>query len=352
MITCIALIHIFVIHIFEVTSKVHSGTQSDYTNQTQKPTITYRAIQTKPTQKKNNTNQNIAIIMSDNRYISRNNYLYWSVAINYLYAQKHNCKFIFYKWIDINKSTRGDRFSVTCSHSLLGDRAAAWCKLISIYHALNHNINIQKVIFIDSDAVFVDHNQSVQQYLNNMDYIKYQNNATLIATRDYPFSKTNRAASGIMIFDRNDISNCILTEWWNQNASICTRMNMKHSWEQLCLSYVITQCYSKHISILKDESFVKNSNLTQFWRHFCHDARISGRRGVNLKNIYRGLILPNQYSILDILHEVKSKHTVVMHNTDDIRFQLEKPKEYCIDMRYNTYELPWDHNTTFDCKPY
>eukprot|EP01083_Nonionella_stella_P265817 899962_1 len=97
-------------------------------------------------------NENIAIVISDNRNIKRSNYLYWSIPINYLYAQKHNYKFMFYKWKEKNHSVINQKYSATCSHSLLGDRTASWCKLISVFHALNNNNDIQKVIFMDSDA--------------------------------------------------------------------------------------------------------------------------------------------------------------------------------------------------------
>eukprot|EP01084_Bolivina_argentea_P130717 230764_1 len=271
------------------------------------------------------------VIMSDTRNISTSNFLSISTTINYLYAQKYGYKFMFYKWDPINKqnSAHALKFKACCSHSVYGRKSAPWCKVICIYHALN-NINyiVNKVIYIDTDAIFFNHNIDFNNYLQTAKYILYNIESSAIVPCNcpwhYEYQDTKGINTGISIFYKTNMSNCILTDWWNANYPICRNKFMKEFFEQTCFSNYIKVKYKKHISILNETSLVEYKG--QYWRHIGSHAEIQRQQTFEqifnqLKSsVYKSL----KVNISNIIDRIKKDHTIYINDKHPIKIQMEQ----------------------------
>ena len=181
------------------------------------------------------------IIMSDTRLptptFETASYPSLAATINYIYAQKHGYGFCYYHLDLPVRSTISNQepHEGSCLHSKLGPRNSAWCKLLSI-HDMFMNPNISegsRVFFIDSDAIFLNHSVSIDQYFLTAPYrVSPVKGASLIVGDNWPFKMAG--CSGIIMMIKNDFSRAMLQRWWNFNDDL-DYFNM-HDFEQHALN--------------------------------------------------------------------------------------------------------------------
>eukprot|EP01083_Nonionella_stella_P145584 456510_1 len=273
------------------------------------------------------------IVMSDNRDILLSNFLSFTTAINYLYATQYGYRFVFYQWNNTHDdSDHKMKFAARngCYHSLYGPKSAPWCKVITIYHALNTFDHIDKVIFLDSDAIFFNHKMNIDYYLKTAQYILRNSFASAIVPCNCPwhsdFVDNKGVNTGIIIFRKGNMSNCILTDWWNADYPVCKKAFTKEFFEQTCFSRFIKKKYRKHISILNETALVEYEG--QYWRHIgshaMHD-RLARFRNI-FNNLSTSMYKRMGANISQIIDQIKRHHIMYINDNDVIKTEMETYK--------------------------
>lgn len=194
----------------------------------------------------------ILVFMSDNRKLEHKlknaNYNSLVASINYEYCKRNNYDFLYYRPYLLNKD-KTELFN--CKNPKTNNlRHAAWSKLLSTTLALH--LNYDYVCYIDSDCIFKDFNQTIQEF------IKPYSDKDIIFLNDKPYSYT-KPCSGFYICKVNNHAKNFLEDWYNVNI---TRRDKNHPWEQAAL-YTIYRKYN--VGII--DSWMFKEKQDQFLRH-------------------------------------------------------------------------------------
>jgi hypothetical protein len=112
-----------------------------------------------------------------------------------------------------------------CKHVRWGERAPAWGKLLALRDGLS--LDYDRVIYIDSDAIFATPSISVEAFLAAH---RPQRSETPILTVFFNFPWMYiEANSGFMIWENSDRAKQLLETWWNVDAG---KYNLCHDWDQ------------------------------------------------------------------------------------------------------------------------
>lgn len=184
--------------------------------------------------------KNIGILILNSPNIS--NYAHSATLINYLYSTKYNYDFIVERCPlkeDLSKNYMWDG-----KYSYL----FVWSKSSLIK---KHLINYDYIFFIDSDAIFTDHNNSIEYFIDN----NFSNNTCLLLSNDcltkyYCFNE-NKLNTGVIVAKNTDITFEILDKWIEApNTEICNEWKFKHPREQECLNILKNKFYNDKIKII------------------------------------------------------------------------------------------------------
>lgn len=193
--------------------------------------------------------------MSDNRKIVCNSkkmeYNSLAACINSEYCKKYNYDFLYYRPYLKNKDA-------TLLHNCIDphtnkSRHASWSKLLSTYLALK--LDYDYVIYIDSDCIFKDFNQSIE------DFISPYLDKDILFMNDKPWSNI-RPNAGFYILKLNSYTQKFIKDWYNVRLP---QHNTVHSYEQMAL-YTIYEKYN-HVII---DSWVFEEKEDQYLRHISH----------------------------------------------------------------------------------
>lgn len=207
----------------------------------------------------------ILVIMSDNRNlentISKAEYNSLVASINYEYCKIHKYDFIYYRPYFVNKV---EIELMNCKNPVTNNlRHSSWSKLLSTNLALN--LDYEYIVYIDSDCIFKDFDQSLEDYI--LPYL----NKDILFLNNKPWGNDIPCA-GFYICKVNAKTQKFIKDWYNMNIPVD---DTQHPWEQNSLwrifeKYNITVIDSwmfeeKEIQFLRHvSSYEKNSRIPYF----------------------------------------------------------------------------------------
>jgi len=187
-----------------------------------------------------NMKYNICIIMLNSPNIG--NYAHMTTIINKLYANKYNYDFIVERCPlkeDLNKDYMWDGTN---------EYIFVWSKPSLIK---KHLINYDYIFFIDSDAIFVNHEQTIDSFIDE----HFTNEICLIFgfdcyTKNICINK-NKLNTGVIIIKNTDKTFEILDNWIKApNTELCHKWKYKHPREQECLNLIKKKYNYNEIKII------------------------------------------------------------------------------------------------------
>ena len=150
----------------------------------------------------------LLVLMSDNRVLEKTigNAQYNSLvaAINYEYCSIHGYDFIYYRPYLIDRDACN--LNISIDPITKTQRHAAWAKLLSTSLALN--LDYDYVVYIDSDCIFKDFNQSLEDFIKP--YL--QNNVVFLNNKPW---HTDRPCSGFFIVKVNETTKQFFDIWYS-----------------------------------------------------------------------------------------------------------------------------------------
>lgn len=207
---------------------------------------------------------NICILILNSPNIG--DYGHTATIINKLYANKYNYDFIVERCPlkeDLNKD-----------HMWNGNNEYlfVWSKPSLIK---KHLINYDYLFFIDSDAIFVNHEKTIDSFIDE----NFTNETCLILgsdciTKNYCFNK-DKLNTGVIIAKNTDKTFEILDNWIKvPNTKLCHEWKYKHTREQECLYLVKNKYNYNEINIV---DYYKLNGIDGIWiKHYMgieHDKR-------------------------------------------------------------------------------
>jgi hypothetical protein len=197
----------------------------------------------------------ILVFLSDNRHLSttleKANYNSLSACINYEYCKHHGYDFIYYRPYLSDKDTSN---LLNCRDPTTKElRHASWSKLLSTRLALQ--LDYDYVVYIDSDCIFKDFNQSLEEF------IKPYSDKDIITLNNKPWSHTLPCA-GFYISKVNNTMKELFIDWYKAHIP---ELNTKHIWEQEALNRI-----HMNYNIAIVDSWMFEEKEHQFLRHVCH----------------------------------------------------------------------------------
>ena len=199
---------------------------------------------------------NICIIMLNSPNIAK--YAHMATIINKLYANKYNYDFIVERCPlkeDLNKDYMWDANN---------EYIFVWSKPSLIK---KHLINYDYIFYIDSDAIFVNHEKTMDSFIDE----NFTNEICLIfgsncVTKNFCFYK-NQLNAGVIILKNTDKTFEILDKWIKApNTELCHEWKYKHPREQECLNLIKKKYNYNEIKII---DYYKLNGIDGTWiKHY------------------------------------------------------------------------------------
>jgi hypothetical protein len=153
-----------------------------------------------------------------------------------------------------------------CYNYTLGQyRAASWAKLVSLKYALT--LGYDYLVYIDSDCVFVDHNTSIENFIERTP-VQVGNlfpKSCIGFLKNTPY-EDDLPCAGFIVVKNCAATLSFLKEWWDfANAS----KNFAHPYEQSSLHYLFSDnmeqlCVWDSIFFLEKEGqFLRHINIPE-----------------------------------------------------------------------------------------
>lgn len=205
-----------------------------------------------------------------------------------------------------------------CRHPEYGVRAAPWGKLLAIGAALESGY--ERVVYIDSDAVFASPDLSLDQFLDrHRDAAESPAGADLTVLFSKPFPR-EEANSGFMIWLNTDRARMLLQRWWDYDAQ---GYHTDHDYEQHTLkAHLLTEVDSRRrIRIIPELSFVEQRG--QFVRHVASPHAVQRVPRFRLALVQQGLTgarfhaLMQQLATRCLLTLPPTNHPLRQHSQND-----------------------------------
>ena len=136
--------------------------------------------------------------------------------------------------------TKNYKTCMACSHPVHGPRASPWCKLPAINHTMHAHMDVEYIVFMDSDAVFYTQSFPVSWVYDLQSERVDAPFLTLFNNNPWPaFSSRGKelGCSGIMFWRNTERARTFLQEWWDFD---CLNVwNREHPYEQKSLHELI-----------------------------------------------------------------------------------------------------------------
>jgi hypothetical protein len=131
----------------------------------------------------------------------------------------------------------------TCSHPALGERHPSYCKLAAVAEALGRGYDL--VAFLDSDAFFQNHTQSLPALLAAHGT---EQHADVSFAWDHPYSRGPNA--GVQFWRNTQTAWQLLRLWWHTPGGA---FHLQHDYEQHVLHWVLlgTHAFRDHVLTLR-----------------------------------------------------------------------------------------------------
>jgi hypothetical protein len=230
----------------------------------------------------------ILVFMSDNRILEKErdkaNYNSLVAAINFEYCKKHNYDFVYYRPYLDNKEIITLYNCIDPNTNTL--RHAAWAKLLITHAALE--LNYDYVVYIDSDCIFKDFDQKLEQIINCF------SDKEIIFYNNKPWGD-HVPCAGFYIAKVCDYSKQFFMDWYNVNVP---RYNKTHAWEQDALWRIY-----RNYNIVVLDTWMFREREGQFLRHVgCCDEDPSPNHRVNY---FSNFINANNINYEATINEIK-----------------------------------------------
>ena len=227
--------------------------------------------------------------MSDDRMPVGDIFYTNASIINYNYAKKHGYDFKYF-------------IPSECYSLIDNKRHPAWGKILSVLKAFKY-FNYDRIVYIDTDCIFEDQEQSIDDYLKeakNLSGKSIRKNIPIYFLNDYPDYPLD-PCSGFFIADRNSIH--MLNHWYQLESEF----NDTHPWEQGALKKYIYPVWKDQIELIDDVMFHRRT-YPQFLVH------LTGTSGQN-KEIRNGIFK-------EFIQNNKIKYTEKDLEIIDFRYKL------------------------------
>lgn len=170
-------------------------------------------------------------------------YAHKATMINYMYAARHGYNFVVERCPrpeDINKPWMWDE-------KRKYEYLLVWSKPTLIR---KHMPFYDYILFIDSDAIVIDHNKTVESFIK-----QHMTDATcIIAAQDCKKTDDCWVAknlnTGVMLFKNSTTTLTLLDAWFEATNNVCKHTLYTHPREQECLNILKKQKYNDLIKIL------------------------------------------------------------------------------------------------------
>ncbi len=168
-------------------------------------------------------------------------YAHKAAINNYLYCIKHGYSFMVERCPDIKDLNKDYMWNASNEYLLV------WSKSVLVKRHLQ---NCNYLLIIDSDAIFIDFDKSIQ-YLIDKYFIN--KDVCIVAGTDcyskyYCWSNINLNA-GIMMFKNTPKTFEILNKWYDGPNNVCKDWKYRHPREQECIN-IIKKNYKNNILII------------------------------------------------------------------------------------------------------
>ena len=210
-------------------------------------------------------------------------YAHKAAINNYLYCIKYGHAFIIERCPDMKDLDKDYMWNKNDEYLLV------WSKSVLVNRHLH---NYKYLFIIDSDAIFIDFEKSIEYLINKY----FTNDDICILASNDCYSKdlcwvSHNLNAGVMLFKNTPKTFEILNKWYNGTENECIEWKYRHPREQECIN-IIRQNYQNNILIIPyyemnsiDGIFVKHYML-----HSSEDRNsyISSYLTNNYKHIIEG----------------------------------------------------------------
>lgn len=223
---------------------------------------------------------NICILMLNSPNIAE--YAHLASMVNYIYASKHGYNFFVHRCPrpnDLSKDWMWDMKNEKNEYLLV------WSKPTIVRQYLKY---FDYVMFIDSDAVFIDHNKTIEDFINQYMtpdvHVLWSEDCL---DKNYCYDK-NTGNAGVMLFRNSQKTMEILDAWYSAPENgLCKEWKYNHPREQKCLN-ILTKVYPSEIRLLNYNAM--NGKDGDWVRHYMGTPR--DERVNNIKEMLCALFSP------------------------------------------------------------
>ena len=250
----------------------------------------------------------VSVIMSDSRALSMDAcglmpddapYYCLAAVANYLYALHHGYSFTYFvpHWNASTARLEGiaavPPSDVGCYHSGTRKfRHASWCKILASWAAgarlmSSHGARTSesslagshRVVYVDSDAAFMNHSESVASFLARQRSSlsgPRAGDAAVAFVYNAPWKESSYPCAGTFLFQPGPAARSVLRHWWEApDLGKATA----HPWEQDSLwEWHRTPPWPTHVAVLPEPTM--GVTRPGMWvRHFASRAKSSVARG-------------------------------------------------------------------------
>jgi hypothetical protein len=261
-------------------------------------------------------NNNILVIMSDNRDIVNNlnecNYNTLCALINYNYCKKNNYDFKYYR-----PNNSGD-FSLNNCHSPSGNlRHSSWAKLLSTIKAMLDYKQYDYIVYIDSDCIFNNINLKIDEYYSNFKIINGGdiNKANILFLNDKPWY-FNSPCAGYYILKNNNESFSFIKNWYSLDGDGINMCDINHPYEQWALYTMFNLTNPEEYLLIDDIMFI-DEDKNQFLRHI--SSAEANNRLPFFKNKLNELSLTENFT--ELANELKNE--IITFDTNELYYKIK-----------------------------
>jgi hypothetical protein len=190
-------------------------------------------------------------------------YAHKAAIHNYLYCVKYGYTFIVEKCPQIDDMDKDYMWNGHNEYLLV------WSKHVFIQRHLE---NYKYVFFIDSDAIFIDLNKSIESFIKQF---FTNDDICIIGGQDCKDKNLcwniNNINTGAMVFKNSKKTFEILEHWNNAIDNECIQYKYVHAREQDCLNILKNKYYENNIKVLPYFEIGGTDGI--FVRHYVNETR-------------------------------------------------------------------------------